>query len=95
MFYSFYYDYLEGFFFFYEFILNIIFFCIISRFFVKKEDFNNSQRYLYIFKNYFYDVYLIMNNLNVLMLISFLEFIVFFEVESVCFEIVIYNKEEE
>lgn len=44
---------------------------------MKKEDLNNSQRHLYIFKNYLHDVHLIMNNLNVSTLISFLEFIVF------------------
>lgn len=33
---------------------------------------------MYIFKNYFHDVHLIMNNLNVSTLIVFLELIVFF-----------------
>lgn len=60
---------------------------------MKKEDLNNSQRHLYIFKNYLHDVHLIMNNLNVSTLISFLEFIVFFEAERS--ETVTHNKEEE
>lgn len=93
--YSFYHDHLEGSPSPYEFILNIIFSRTISRSSVKKEDLNNSQRHLYIFKNYLHDVHLIMNNLNVSTLISFLEFIVFFEAESARSETVTHNKEEE
>lgn len=37
---------------------------------------------MYIFKNYFHDVHLIMNNLNVSTLIVFLELVVFFGAEG-------------